>query len=168
MADDVLIELDEYSQRFRNVRAFLALIRACEGTASPNGYRYLFGSTYDNERLFADYGAHPNVKQQFHQNDGTVGYTTAAGAYQFIYPTWSRMCSKLDLTDFSPASQDRAAIALIQERGCLIQIEEGNVQVALDVLWIEWASLPASQYAQPKRSLDFAMAAYTRTGGAVA
>ena len=63
-----------------NLSAFLMMIRACEGTDGPDGYRTLFGG-----KLFADYSDHPNVRQSFRQTDGTIRFTTATGPYQFIF-----------------------------------------------------------------------------------
>lgn len=158
----------ETYKKMTNVKAFLRTIRACEGTDAPNGYRYLFGSTYKNERLFNDYGAHPNFKQPFRQTDGTTEYTTAAGAYQFIFPTWTRVQTRLALPDFSPSSQDQGAIQLIRQHGMLGAVEDGNVEKAFDVLWVEWASLPASKYLQPKRTMNFACDAFCDAGGVIA
>jgi muramidase (phage lysozyme) len=148
-----------------NLVAFLKLIRACEGTDAPNGYRYLFGSTYSHEVLFDDYSKHPNIRKSFTQHDGTIGYSTAAGAYQIINATWNRIAVKLTLLDFGPQNQDTAAIELIRERGQLANVMEGTVRTAIDVLWVEWASLPSSRYGQPRRSMDFAMNAFESAGG---
>lgn len=158
----------EAYRRQKNLSAFLRMIRACEGTDAPNGYRYLFGSKYRKEKLFASFAAHPNFKQPFTQTDGTTEYTTAAGAYQFIYPTWSAVQTRLSLPDFSPESQDKGAIELIRQRGMLRVVEDGDVEKAIDVLWVEWASLPASKYPQPYRSLDFACNAFCDAGGVLA
>lgn len=151
-----------------NLLAFLRLIKACEGTDAPNGYRYLFGSTYAHEVLFDDFSKHPNVRKSFTQADGTIGYSTAAGAFQIINPTWSRLMVKLSLSDFGPQSQDAAAIELIRERGQLANVEAGLIRPAIEVLWIEWASLPASRYGQPRRTYEFAESKYVDAGGSIA
>ena len=60
-----------------NVRAFLAVIRAGEGTSDPDGYRRHFGG-----ELFTDYSQHP--KRAITKLLGGQPLTsTAAGAYQF-------------------------------------------------------------------------------------
>lgn len=151
-----------------NLAAFLRLIRACEGTDAPNGYRYLFGSTYTHELLFDDFSKHPNIRKSFTQKDGTIGYSTAAGAYQIINPTWCNLQVKLDLKDFGPKSQDAAAIELIHQRGQLANVLAGLISQAIDVLWIEWASLPSSRYSQPRRTYEFAENSYVEAGGTVA
>jgi lysozyme len=146
-----------------NLSAFLMMIRACEGTDGPDGYRTLFGG-----KLFADYSDHPNYRQSFHQTDGTIGFTTAAGAYQFIYATWKRVQKKLVLPDFSPLCQDQAAVFLISERNALDHITSGNIEIAIGRTWPVWASLPGSRYAQPTKTMEFALAAYQKAGGQLA
>jgi len=146
-----------------NVAAFLHTIRACEGTDGPDGYRMLFGGA-----LFDDYSQHPNVKSPFRQTDGTTNWSTAAGAYQFLFSTWHLLQTKLNLPDFSPDSQDIAAVELIYEQDALPDVVAGSIQSALDKCWRIWASLPNSQYPQPHRSASFALAAFTGNGGTLA
>lgn len=45
--------------------------------------------------------------------------STAAGAYQFTYPTWSEQGKSLGLQDFSPSSQDLAAVNKLRELGAI-------------------------------------------------
>lgn len=147
------------------MQAFLATIRACEGTSGPDGYSALFGYRPGNGRVFSDFTQHPNQRFPFTQTDGHINYSSAAGAYQIIWPTWVRLKAKMGLPDFSPQSQDEAAIELITERSALFDVEGGNLRVALDKCAPEWASLPASTYLQPKRSFFFAQSAYLAAGG---
>lgn len=128
-----------------NVRKLLDVIAQAEGV--KHGYNTMFG----NER-FNNLSAHPNVRKQFKQTDGTTNYTTAAGRYQFLNPTWKTLASQYGLKDFSPRSQDLGAVALIAGRGALNDAIKGNYQSAIQKLGKEWASLPSSPYAQPKRS----------------
>ncbi len=111
---------------------------------------------------------HPNVRFSFTQTDGTINYTTAAGAFQFIYPTWKRLQAKLNLPDFGPASQDLAAIELIAEAGAMADVKEGRLQEAIDKCCGIWASLPGSKYPQPVRSYKFASNVYALSGGSLA
>lgn len=149
-----------------NVNAFLAMLRACEGTAGEDGYCAMFGYPMEG-RTFDDMSDHPRRKFPFNQTDGKVNYTTAAGAYQFIVRTWDRLKAKLDLEDFSADSQDEAAIELIREAGALADVKAGNLHAAIEKCSPIWASLPASKYLQPKRSFEFARDAYLRAGGAL-
>ncbi len=151
-----------------NLKAWLDVVAACEGTATPDGYRALFG--YDPvrrpTRLFDNaFAQHPNIKFSFTQTDGTISFTTAAGRYQIIFPTYSRLSSRLGTSDYTPETQDLMAIELTSERGALLDVETGDIATAVDKCSAEWASLPASHYAQPKRSMEFALAAYQSAGG---
>ena len=148
-----------------NMTALLACIRACEGTDGPDGYGALFGYRPGNGRVFTDFAQHPNRRFPFTQTDGKVNYSSAAGAYQIIAPTWWRLKAKMGLPDFSPESQDAAAVELITEASALFDVEGGNLRVALDKCAPIWASLPASTYPQPKRSFFFAQNAYLAAGG---
>ena len=93
-----------------NLRAFLYMIRHCEGTAGENGYRTQFGGG-----LFDSFADHP--RQAITRTLGGKPITsTAAGAYQFLARTWDECAKALGLPDFSPASQDAAATFLINQR----------------------------------------------------
>lgn len=142
----------------RNVQAFLRTIRACEGTDGPDGYRMMFTG-----KLFNDMSQHPN------QLNKANGYSsTAAGAYQFIFSTWKRLQLTLGLPDFSPESQDAAAVELIQEKGALGDVQAGNIEAAFAKLNKTWASLPGSPYGQPTKSTATASAYFTQYGGTIA
>jgi muramidase (phage lysozyme) len=150
-----------------NVLAGLSTIRSCEGTNAPDGYRALFG--YPGVGcMFSDLSEHPNIRKRFVQTDGVENWTTAAGAYQLIFRTWDRLRLKLQLTDFTPASQDAAAIALICECGVYEALVAGQIRAFIDGCAGQWASLPASHYPQPKRTLQFAADAFELAGGVLA
>ncbi|MDR5739491.1 glycoside hydrolase family 104 protein [Caballeronia sp. LZ016] len=141
-----------------NVQAFLAMIRRGEGTTGANGYRTLFGGG-----LFNDYSRHPNIAV----TRGALT-STAAGAYQILYRTWIEVAASYGLTDFSPASQDVAAVALIKRRGALADVLAGRWTAAIGKCAKEWASLPGSPYGQPTISMDTALAVIAANGGGVA
>ena len=128
-----------------NVRKILDVIAKAEGV--KHGYNTIFG----NERT-EDLKAHPNIKKEFTQTDGKKNSTTAAGRYQFLKGTWDSVSKKYGLTDFSPKNQDLAAVALILGRGALGDVIKGDFTKAIGKLGGEWASLPSSPYAQPKKS----------------
>jgi len=128
-----------------NAQKMLNLIASAEGV--KHGYNTIFG----NER-FSNLSAHPNVLKRFKQTDGKVNYTTAAGRYQFLKPTWDSVSRQYGLTDFSPRNQDLGALALIKRRGALNDVLKGDYRSAVNKLGKEWASLPSSTYAQPKKS----------------
>lgn len=139
-----------------NVQAFLRVIRAGESSQDDSrAYRMLFGGG-----LIDDLSAHPN------RTVTANGYTsTAAGAYQFLSRTWIECQKALGLTDFSPASQDLAAVYLIERRGALDDVVAGRIEEAIAKCNKEWASLPGSPYGQPTRTLEQALKTYRDYGG---
>lgn len=145
-----------------NLRAFLYLIRWCEGTAKDNGYRMLFGG-----ELFEGFAAHPN-RRITKPLGSKVITSTAAGAYQFLFKTWEECRKALNLPDFSPESQDRAAVYLIQRRGALEDVEAGRLKDAIRKCALEWASLPGSPYGQPTKWYDECERVFVKAGGTLA
>lgn len=140
-----------------NVRAFLDMIAYSEGTAGhgDDGYNVLFGySTFDS------YADHP--RQYIPFRDTT---TSAAGRYQILARTWDGVRGKLGLRDFSPASQDAAAVELIRERGALGDVQAGRTVTAIKKVAKVWASLPGAGYNQPERKLAALLQAYAGAGG---
>ena len=127
-------------------RALLNTIRFAEGTwtaGSPMGYRMLYGGGQ-----VEDLTRHPEVTVVSRYR------SAAAGAYQFLPDTWHEAARRLRLRDFRPASQDQAALYLVEKRGALQQFDsQGLSHDVLARLAPEWASLPTqgggSYYGQP-------------------
>lgn len=141
-----------------NVQAILRVIRRGEGTADDAGYRRIFGG-----RMFDSFADHPRIKVT------AGGYTsTAAGAYQFLASTWDETAKILGLQDFSPESQDIAAVARIVYRKALDDVLAGNIEAALPKIGKEWASMPGSPYGQPTISTQTALNTFEQNGGAFA
>ncbi|WP_298214353.1 glycoside hydrolase family 104 protein [Acidocella sp.] len=128
---------------------------------SDDGYNVLVGSTPAHPLLFHSYDRHPDVLN--HQLN-----STAAGRYQLIHATWLECQQALRLPDFSPQSQEWAALHLIRERGAMPAIDAGRLSVAIDLCAAIWASLPGNSYGQPEHPLADLQAAYGRAGGVVA
>lgn len=140
-----------------NVQAFLKVIRRGEGTSDLNGYRRIFGG-----QLFTGYADHPRITVK------KSGYTSsAAGAYQFIISTWDETKRIMGLKDFTPASQDLAAVGRIAARGALDDVKAGRFELAIKKTAREWASLPFSPYGQPVISYATAANVYTTNGGTI-
>ena len=127
-------------------RAYLDAIAAGETTAGSGhnyGYQMGFGG-----RTITNLGAHPYRRGQFtttiHADKfGGASQTSAAGRYQFQRGTWDRAARALGLTDFSPASQDKAALWLAkQNKSAAAAIDSGNISAALANPYIQsqWAS----------------------------
>lgn len=88
------------------------------------------------------------------------GYdSAAAGGYQFLPGTWQGAAKALGLSDFSPKSQDLAALYLVdKKRGALDPFLKGEkFGTVINKLAPEWASLPTSSggsyYGQPVKKL---------------
>lgn len=158
-----------------NRAAFLKTIRYAEGTVGANGYRTLFGGG-----LFNGYADHPRIAKRFIDKQGRTLWTSAAGAYQFLaisplpsggktkVDTWDRLKQKLGLPDFSPSSQDAAAIELLRENGALSDVDNGDFEDAINKVRRVWASLPGAGYAQPEKSMDTLTTVYLNAGGYLA
>lgn len=159
-----------------NVSAFLGLIAYSEGTAGrADPYRVC----YAYRHTIRDLSDHPAITGEWKgeklsdalcagagMRPGCV--STAAGRYQLIKPTWNGARRALNLPDFSPASQDAAAVYLIRQRGAIDDVKEGRLSVAIEKCRREWASLPGAGYGQPERRLSSLVAAFERAGGVVA
>lgn len=145
-----------------NRRAFLDMIAFSEGTSGPQGYLTMFGG-----RLMDSLEVHPHQFFDFTNSRGEHLRTSAAGRYQFLGKTWDSLAAKLGLPDFSPQSQDDAALELIRQRGALPDVDAGRLAVAVQKCAPVWASLPGAGYAQPERKLDQLAAAFTDAGGMI-
>lgn len=139
----------------KNVQAMLRVIRTGEGTADAGGYSRLFGGG-----TFSGYADHPRQKIT------KWGLTsTAAGAYQFLASSWDETKRTMGLVDFSPASQDLAALGRLAARGALDDVVAGRFTSAIKKINREWASLPGSPYGQRTMQFSSALAIYQGTGG---
>ncbi|WP_323660569.1 glycoside hydrolase family 104 protein [Pectobacterium versatile] len=132
-----------------NARSYLDAISRAEGTSGymNSGYHTMFGGGQ-----ISSLSDHPRQLKDFQQTDGTWNKTSAAGRYQFTQKSWDEAAAALGLNDFSPQSQDMAALWLIQRAGQLDNVLSGDFMTATNNLGGVWASLPSSPYAQPKRS----------------
>ena len=151
--DDLLHALQD-----NNVQAFLRVIRAGESSQDESAYTILYGGSH-----FQGFADHPRIL-----NVAKGIPSTAAGAYQFLAKTWDSLVKQYHFPDFSPISQDCAAVALIAERGALQPIKEGRLDEAIQRCSRVWASLPGSQYGQPTLSKARAREVYEAHGGRVA
>jgi muramidase (phage lysozyme)/murein DD-endopeptidase MepM/ murein hydrolase activator NlpD len=137
-------------------RAMLDAIAFAEGTRDqPNGgYKTLFGFGQ-----FEDYSKHPDKVVRSGRYE-----SAAAGRYQFMPGTFNRLAKKLGLKDFSPASQDKAAIELSREYGVTQELlaKEGMSPKVSALLGGQWASFPGKTIGldQPTKKLGGIQKAY--------
>jgi muramidase (phage lysozyme) len=125
-----------------NVQKFLDFLGKAEGA----DYNVIVGG-----KKFNDFSKHPRIVGLRTKE----GPSTAAGKYQITKTTYDDFAPKLGITDFSPRSQDRIAVAIFQKEKALSDIERGDFNAAISKLGRRFASLPSSPYSQPKRSQDF-------------
>lgn len=127
-----------------NIRKFLMLITFTEGTdKQKTPYNELFG--YTN---FEGYDKHPEIIIKASNYS-----SSAAGRYQIL----KRTAKLLKMKDFTPESQDQAAIDLIKQAGAYKLIVDGKFEEAIAKTNKVWASLPGSPYGQPTVKLDIAL-----------
>jgi len=101
-------------------RAFLNTISMAEGTNIDRTYQAIVGLGKDIEgapAFFEDYSQHPNVVGMRGVTEtGKKWFSTAAGRFQITNETWREVAKALNLKDFSPENQDRAAWYLAKKR----------------------------------------------------
>lgn len=138
----------------RKIQVFLDLLMWTEGTSRyPNPYKVMFtGKTFDS------YDSHPNIV-----NKGGGYSSTAAGAFQFLYKTWSSHSKVLGLNDFGPQNQRIAA--LYEGRSAIPHILNCEWEQAIKSVNMKWASLPGSPYGQPTKSMSDCLAFINNKGG---
>lgn len=137
-----------------NVKKFLDFLGRAEGAE----YNTIVGGN-----TFSDFTRHPSIIGMRTKE----GPSTAAGKYQITKTTYNDFAKKVGVSDFSPESQDKVALAIIQQEGALDDVRTGNFRAAIDKLGGRWASLPSSKYSQPKRGWDWAEKELSMPGGPV-
>lgn len=147
----------------QNLTAFLKLVRVAE---SGDDYSALIGG--GNITDFSDHPANkgwPGIRTPDNRK------TTAAGAYQITQTTWnSEVQPALHLPDFTPKSQDEAALWIIQFKrpGAWGLVTQGLLTPALARLRLEWESFDRMLAGTYSITLAEAENIYTSAGGTVA
>jgi muramidase (phage lysozyme) len=139
----------------QRLAAGLALIRKFE---SNGQYDVLYGGG-----KFDSMDAHPNVHVPFTDpRTGKDNYSTAAGAYQINFPTWrDEIQPANNFPDFTPPSQDAAAIYLLKKIGAYDALVAGDIDTFLRRASRKWASLPYSTAQQHPQALQAALDSFT-------
>jgi lysozyme len=165
-----------------NAAAFLDLVSHSEGTDTRNDpYRvcYSYRHTVQSmDRHPAEWYTDQTGKKAREWGGESLSnlgpsyagkVSTAAGKYQIILPTWRGCVRALGLPDFSPESQDAAALYLVQQAGALDLVKSGQIADAIALCAKEWASLPgANAPGQAMRRLDGLVAYFETAGGTIA
>ena len=116
-------------------KGIAAIIRYAEGTTGDKGYRTMYGGG-----LFDSFDRHPDTLVT------KGGYTSsAAGAYQYLTPTWNEAKRITGVTDFSPTSQEIGAHYLVTRTGVnpdKIVTDYRDFPALVDKIAPTWAGLP--------------------------
>jgi muramidase (phage lysozyme) len=131
------------------------LLNRIGATESGNQYDVRYGGGGD--KRFTDFTDHPRIAEPITSGPDVGKTSTAAGRYQFLAPTWDAEKAKLNLPDFSPDSQDKAAWDLAQTeyraktgKDLLTVLKSGDTGDVLPSLSGRWSSLPGGR--QPARA----------------
>lgn len=135
----------------RNVKAFMAVIREKE---SGGDYGIIVGA----QRRVTNYKDHPRIR---------VGNSSAAGAYQFQPATWDQVKADMGLKDFTPASQDMAALGYLAYLGALPAVIDGRFAEAVKKCATSegWTSLPGAK--EQQWTMGAAAAFFQAKGGKI-
>lgn len=146
------------------VRAFMRMIRVCEGTTGEQGYERLFGGESFIRDYHKTFSTHPQIKiTRTNKKTGKIYISSAAGAYQVMGYTWDDRSTafwrkKYGIADFSPESQDLLCVVILKEKvrdNALNMIIQDKIKEAIEnSCSYEWASLPPGRHGQPIKSLN--------------
>lgn len=175
-SDQRVQDMNQILNSDSNVRAFLEAIARAEGTAGQGdpyrvcyAYRHTIRDLAEHPAISGEWKGEPLPDNQCRAAGFDPGcVSTAAGKYQITRTTWKKLKARLGLKDFSPASQDAAAVELLRECGALDYAQAGQVDQAARAARRIWASLPGAGYEQPERSLAWLQDRYTEAGGVLA
>lgn len=121
-----------------NVVAFLDAMARAEGTYDQPGGGYTTGFGFKKIQSLAD---HPYSGSELTPQKTS----TASGRFQFMGHTWGDMKRALGLQDFSPLSQQIAAVKQLDQKGILESIAKGDIndKVLYNAAGI-WASVESA------------------------
>ncbi|HHA1936155.1 TPA: glycoside hydrolase family 104 protein [Enterobacter ludwigii] len=152
------------------VRAFMRMIRVCEGTTGEQGYERLFGGESFIKDYHKTFVTHPQIKiTRTNKKNGKTYISSAAGAYQVMGYTWDDPSTvfwrkKYGISNFTPESQDLLCVVFLKEKvrgNALAMIIENKIKEAIeDSCSYEWASLPPSRHGQPIKSINECLEIY--------
>ena len=131
--------------------SLLDIIAYAEGT--DDNYNIMFGGD-----SFDDLRKHPVESGEMTRRSKRFrgGRSTAAGKYQFKYPTFKWLKRKGCMSDLYPKSQDAGALCLIEwkkvtDKLLIAAIDNKDLTPIYDMLASTWASLPYSGTNCPKK-----------------
>jgi tape measure domain-containing protein len=119
----------------KRILAFLETIAKVE---SGGRYNISVGNN-----TFDSYAKHPNMPVPV-MYKGKSTTSDAAGAFQFLESTWDNIAKKIGLIDFSPESQNQAAIQLLKDIGAYQLVLEGRWDEAFTKAGTQWQGIAKS------------------------
>jgi len=154
------IKADQLGMGGVSLVAFLDLIAWSEGTSisdvtKNDGYDVIVtGESGPNS--FSDYSQHPfeSGRPPIVVRSEKRLLSSASGRYQIIISTWRTLKMQLNLEDFSPLSQDKAALKLITQAGAWAELAAGQIEAAIADCSKTWASLPGNSYGQGGKTMQ--------------
>ncbi|MDY1038666.1 hypothetical protein [Lelliottia sp. CFBP8978] len=154
------------------VRAFMRMIRVCEGTTGEEGYERLFGGESFIKDYHKTFATHPQIKiTRQNKKTGKTYISSAAGAYQVMGYTWDDRSTvfwrkQYGIADFTPESQDLLCVVILKEKvrdNALDLIIHDKIKDAIEnSCSYEWASLPPGRHGQPIKSLSECLSVYNK------
>lgn len=154
------IESDQSKERLRQALENLLedpRIKAMLDTISFSehaGYNTMVGGGN-----ISDLSRHPNKVV----NLGKGLRSSAAGRYQFLSGTYKDEASRIGLTDFTPHSQDLAAVDQLLRSGAAAKLLADNFEGAVESAKKIWASFPGAGYGQGERSMGSLQKVYAHS-----
>ncbi|WP_230492957.1 glycoside hydrolase family 24 protein, partial [Martelella alba] len=152
------------------VRAFMRMIRVCEGTTGEEGYERLFGGQSFIRDYHKTFATHPQIKiTRQNKETGKRYISSAAGAYQIMGYTWDDRSTvfwrkKYGIVDFTPESQDLLCVVILKEKvrnnGLNLIIHNKINDAIQNSCSYEWASLPPGRHSQPIKSISECLRIY--------
>jgi muramidase (phage lysozyme) len=154
------------------MKAFLSCLREYEGQEEKDeAKRYQLLNCAlpgTNTKYFTSFETHPWADVSKEERKGK---STAAGAYQIQHTAWVELLTGKNSAGvfnayrkmfslgahekkFTPALQDRMAVALIELREALGYVRKGEIAKAIKKLNTEWSSLPGGTENAGRRTAD--------------
>lgn len=134
------------------LQTFLSTISYAEGTYHKGIAGYGMFWTPRNS-FVSSYRCHPG-ENRCARSGNKIICSTAVGRYQCRLEPWDNAARELGgINDFGPLNQDLVAAYLTWQAGALADVLALRIKEALQKTAYLWASLPTSNYGQPRKKL---------------
>lgn len=139
------------------IAAFKPVLRYGESNLTDRAYHLRYPGTY-----FHDLSRHPKIFVPL--ADGRR--SSAAGAYQITWTTWSELVAKYGFETFGVQEQEEACTALLVRCGAADLLLTGDISGAIVAARLTWTSLPgAAENVRKSWDMSAAVAMYHRLLG---